>query len=447
MKRKISAVVVSLAMTVSLLTGCGSASTNQTSNNGVDETVVEDTENAVDAEVGDTETSEVEEAVPATVYEAVSAPTSYVSEAQMAMADQWAASDESSIAAVMRKASRGEDITIAVLGGSITQGTISNGSKDSEVEEKKMYAEIFHDWWTTTYPDVNVNFVNAGIGATDSYLGVHRVQKDVLDYNPDMVIIEYSVNDSGDNSCKIAYDNLIRKIALSESSPAILLLFMAQTNGSSAQGTHCLVGFSYQMPMLSYKNVIDDMMETGEYTANELAGDQVHPTALGHRITGEIIWKYLNSIYENQDTYEEPKPFDFPVNTFEKFAGTTAILDSETIEPSDMGTFEKSNVFYQFNNDWSTSTPGGEITFNINCRNLGIMYYCQTNGAGAVYDVIVDGVSVNSLNADFSGGWGNYAATKEVYASDEAAEHVVTLKQKENSAGDEFTILGLLVTE
>ena len=109
-------------------------------------------------------------------------PTDYVSEELYLSADQWASCDDAALAAVMRKAEAGEPVTIACIGGSITQGTISNGTDDSQVSPKKSYADIYFSWWEQTFPDTEFTFINAGIGATDSYIGVHRVQKDVLDF-------------------------------------------------------------------------------------------------------------------------------------------------------------------------------------------------------------------------------------------------------------------------
>lgn len=373
-------------------------------------------------------------------------PTDYVTAEQMALADPWNGSDESAIAQVMRKAESGEKVTIAVLGGSITQGTISNGSSDKKVKHRQTYAEIFHDWWKETFPNTPIEFINAGIGATDSYLAVHRVQKDVLEHDPNLVLVEFSVNDSGSNSHKISYDNLIRTMLLQQDAPAVLLLFMAQTNGSSAQNIHALVGFHYSLPMVSYYNVISDMMEKGNYTASELSGDVVHPSALGHRITGEVLWKYLNSIYESSESYPAPDKFEMAPFTKDKYVTNPHILDSKSIAPTDMGTFHESSVYHHFPNNWSTK-EGGEITFEITCRNLGILYYCQTDGKGGQFEVLVDGEVMTVLNADFSGGWGNYAQSQECYTSDTAATHTVTIRKRTDSTGDCFTLLGFLVSE
>jgi lysophospholipase L1-like esterase len=354
--------------------------------------------------------------------------------------------DNAAIAAVMKKAAAGEKVTIACIGGSITQGTISDGADDDKVEFETCYADLFHQWWTDTFPDTEIDFINAGIGATDSYLGVHRVQEDVLDYDPDLVLVEFSVNDDSSNFYKTSYDNLVRSIYQADSSPAVMLLFMGQTNGSTSQEQDILVGFNYETPMVSYINVINDMMDTGVYTAEQLSGDTVHPSALGHAIVGEILWKYLNNVNAYRDTYEEPEAFDAAPVTSDKYVNAQ-ILDNQSITPDDLGDFAESSKFSSFPNDWTCEEGEGNLTFTVICKNLGLIYYRTTNGKSGQFEVYVDGEKVKTLDADFSGGWGNYAQTDEVYTSDEAAEHTVVIKKAEDSTGDIFTVLGLLVSE
>lgn len=354
------------------------------------------------------------------VRETVAPLTSYVTEEEWEAADMGQEKNNAAVAAVMKKAANKEDITIACIGGSITQGTISNGTADKEVGFKKSYVELFSRWWTDTFPETKINVINAGIGATDSYLGVHRVDEDVLSYNPDLVLVEFSVNDAGSNRARINYDNLVRKILLADNHPAVMLLFMGQTNGSNAQTSHALVGFQYGLPMISYCNVIQKMMDDGQYTAKELSGDTTHPSALGHAITGELLWKYLNSVYENCDSYPEPAVFDKPAFTNEKYLHAT-ILPAEDVKVNE--------------------------PFTVTCSSLGLEYRRTIDGNGGQFGVYVDGEYVGSINTDFSGGWGNYAAAEEIFSADETKEHVVEIKEMEGYEGKSCEILGILISE
>lgn len=377
--------------------------------------------------------------------EVVPAWTDYLTEDDIATASPWKSADASSLAAAMKKAEAGEPVTVACIGGSITQGSISVGTRDSEIAERHCYADIFFAWWKKTFPNSSITAINAGIGGTDSYLGVHRVQQDVLDYHPDIVLVEYSVNDGDNITYKKSYDNLLRRILLSEDQPAVLLLFMAQTNRTSAQNTHALVGFNYELPMISYKNLMEDLFDTGRFTIEELSGDESHPSVLGHAIVGEMIWKYLNDIYADVDSYGEPQPFDKKALTKESYLDSE-LLGSADITPEELGTFFNRDTMNGWDGVWTTTEGNGEIKFKVTCKNLGILFYRTTSAEMGTYEVYVDGEWKGNLNAYFKEGWGSYAYSQEVYTSNEAAEHEVVIKKAENSEGDDFTLLRLMIS-
>lgn len=424
-----------LLLLAALLTGCGAADT--------DGDASAETPDAYEEQIPETDSAETDSAEEA---DALTAPTAFLADTDMALADMWAGCDDRAVAAVMRKAAAGEDVTIACIGGSITQGTVSNGSKDSEVGTKKAYAEYFFDWWRTRFPDTTFTFVNAGIGATDSYLGVHRLKKDVLSKEPDLVLVEYAVNDANDAFYKKSYDNLLYNLLTEEDAPAVMCLFMAQTNGATAQTNEVLVGYHYSVPMLSYANVIADMMETGRYSAKELSGDEVHPSALGHAVTGEILWNYLNEVYSARDTLEAPEDAA-DVEALTKAVYRNAdILDGSNITPSAYGDFTEETVCQQFTDGWGCNGEGG-IVFQASFSRLGILYYATVEGKSGQFEVLIDGEAVRTVNADFSGGWGNAIKATEVYASDEVAEHTVELRRSADSTGDIFHLLGLMTAE
>lgn len=439
MKKRIHTVVM-LGMVIGTMllaaTGCGKTkNSDNTEDTGTDASIGTDTETVTG----------LSEAPENGAQPELWTPADYVSDELMAEADMWQSCDDTALAAVMRKAEAGEAVTICCIGGSITQGTISDGTSDSLIENKKCYADLFFSWWEHTFPDTEFKLINAGIGATDSYLGVHRVQKDVLDDHPDLVLVEFSVNDSDGIFYKKSYDNLVRKIAQSDSAPAVMLLFMGQTNGVSAQQSHVLVGFNYKLPMISYGNVINAMLENGIYTEKELSADTLHPSALGHTIAGEILSKYLNAVYLQRNDYAEPAPFDFEPLTKQSYADA-GLLDSTDISVDSPGSFREEKSFDAFPNGWLCSEGEGELTVTLKCRNLGILYCKETDQTGGQFDVYIDGERVQTLDADFTGGWGRYADAKEVFVSEEETEHTIMIRKAEGSTGDVIAILGFLVS-
>ena len=76
-----------------------------------------------------------------------------------------------------------EEVRIAYLGGSITA---------QEGWRPKTLA-----YFQKAFPKAKVSQINAAIGGTGSDLGVFRLKQDVLDLKPDLLLVEFAVNDGG----------------------------------------------------------------------------------------------------------------------------------------------------------------------------------------------------------------------------------------------------------
>ncbi|MBN2712820.1 MAG: SGNH/GDSL hydrolase family protein [Planctomycetes bacterium] len=97
------------------------------------------------------------------------------------------------------KLKSGEKVTIAYFGGSITA--------------QPGYRVKSAEWLHTRYPKASIVEVNAAIGGTGSDLGVYRMDDDVLINKPDMLFVEFAVNDahSSEESVVHAMEGIVRK--------------------------------------------------------------------------------------------------------------------------------------------------------------------------------------------------------------------------------------------
>ncbi|MFI5382277.1 MAG: SGNH/GDSL hydrolase family protein [Tepidisphaerales bacterium] len=84
---------------------------------------------------------------------------------------------------VLAKLEAGGEVRVGYIGGSITAQA---GWRPQTLELLKKQ-----------YPKANVTEINAAIGGTGSDLGVFRHQRDILDHKPDLVFVEFAVNDAG----------------------------------------------------------------------------------------------------------------------------------------------------------------------------------------------------------------------------------------------------------
>ncbi len=107
-----------------------------------------------------------------------------------------------------------ENFVIGFIGGSLTQG---GGTWIGAV--KRIFME--------KYPDKNIITLNAGIGGTGSDMGAVRYEKDILSHNPDLVFIEFAINDKGadDKVMRANMESMIRRSLECEKIPCIIFLY------------------------------------------------------------------------------------------------------------------------------------------------------------------------------------------------------------------------------
>lgn len=344
------------------------------------------------------------------------------------------------LAAAMQRAESGKPVTIGVIGGSITQGSSASSSQEN-------YAFLNTKWWAEAFPQCSgLNFVNAGIGATGSYIGVHRVAEDLLAQNPDVVVVEFSVNDTDAAFNLGTYDSLVRKILNAENQPAVILLFMCQENNTTLAETHKQIGEAYDLPMISYQQAVMPEIEKGTFTWTDIAADNIHPNSNGHGIVGELLWNYYNSVYAQLDTIDTSDlSFTAEPVTADRYA-EAELLNSTEITPTENIGFAEADLMYQFPSGWQATEAGASLTFAVDARNIGILYYRTIDGKSGEYTVYIDGQLADTLDGNFADGWGNYAEAAEVYTSDAKATHTVTIQCKEGETACQFGVLGLLVS-
>ena len=201
------------------------------------------------------------------------------------------------------KARRGEDVTVAFIGGSITQGA------GAIPINTKCYAyQIYQGLcdYLGKGTDENIHYRKAGVGGTPSELGMIRYERDVLRMQedgritedlPDIVVVEFAVNDEGDETKGECYDSLVRKILLQENNPAVILLFAVFADDGNLQERLSPVGRAYDLPMVSAKDaVVEQFYRKGEermVSKNQFFYDCYHPTNVGHRIMSDCVMYYI----------------------------------------------------------------------------------------------------------------------------------------------------------
>lgn len=193
------------------------------------------------------------------------------------------------LAAVLRKAEKGEPITLAAIGGSITAG----GDKTKDATNR--YIAQVTEWFKKTFPNTQVKFVNAGIGGTNSVFGAMRVERDILEAKPDLVIVEWAVNNKDGVWFRESYEGVLRKILNQPQHPAVIQLFFMHKDGESDQPWQEMLGRHYGLPMVSFRDAMFPEISTGRITWESLYADEVHPKDEGHLAASKLLIHLLEA--------------------------------------------------------------------------------------------------------------------------------------------------------
>lgn len=342
---------------------------------------------------------------------------------------------------VLRKAKAGGEITVAYIGGSITEGLTAGA--------EKCWARLSYEWLCETFPDATIHYVNAGMSGTPSTLGVIRAERDVIaPYgDPDLVFIEFAVNDGQDGLSKNAYESLVRRMLSLGGDTAVVLLFTVLKNGYSCENAHMKpIGEHYELPMISVGTPLNDEFASGRTPWEKYSDDESHPNEWGHVLVKDFVAHYFETVLDGMDETGEAKPIG-DVASVEPLYGSdytnVHFLDRGNLTPISLGEYDaERETISQFPNGWTRK--GGEnegIEFEITCKDLFVVYQCNKSKKFGTAEVFVDGEAVSTVNSSSEDGWNNPVA-QLIYSSDEVGTHTVTFKMAEGQEDSYFGILG-----
>lgn len=359
------------------------------------------------------------------------------------------------------KAKRGEDVTIAYIGGSITQGA---GAKPIHTECYAYQSYLrFKELFGQEGKD-HIHFIKAGVGGTPSQLGIIRYDRDILRdgaAKPDIVVIEFAVNDAGDETKGNCYESLALKALAGDHEPAVILLFSVFVNDWNLQDRLSPVGYHYDLPMVSVKDAVTDQFRLTKDEGNIISKRQFfydiyHPTNDGHRVMADCI-AYLFEVADKSERMDTPLDLDQPPKIGRDFVSIRLLdrkdgYDGAVIEEGSFSGLDKDLQMVemddqaqpspQFPHNWMYEPDTGNQSFRmtIKCKSLMAVFKDSGRGDFGKADVYVDGKHVRQYDPHAIN-WTHCNAVL-LFNEEESAEHVIEIKMAPGDEDKRFTILG-----
>jgi hypothetical protein len=249
---------------------------------------------------------------------------------------------------VMAKLSKGEPVAISYLGGSITA---QNG-----------WRVFSRDWLQKKYPNAKITGIHAAIGGTGSDLGVFRVEKDALAAKPDLLFVEFAVNDASAPNDRIVkgMEGIVRKTWRLLPTTDICFVYTVTFRDSPDLGSGKMkrstsmmeaVADYYGIPSINMGLEVARMekagkliMKSDDAPVTRVSGDELNESAqLGTDAQGRIIFS-KDGVHPYPET-GHVLYMQALTRSFEKLPGVGAVGAHALIEPLSSDNWEAAVQF------------------------------------------------------------------------------------------------------
>ena len=356
----------------------------------------------------------------------------------------------------IQKAKTGKPIVIAYLGGSITCGEITSPVSGTNAVNKfynyTNYNPEKDSWRAKTFEWLRNNFeqkpgqfrqINAAIGGTPSLLGAYRLEQDVLSENPDLVFVEFAVNDN--DLAKLTFDNpnatrsILRTTCsiierLRKKNPNVAIFMPLSTHRVLGKSVHTpweknldlshdqtlLSAEFLKIPYVSLRKAFYDNPKNGKtdpfYDGPDSPGNFVHPSPHGHHAYAEAVKKSLAKIFKTKNfDFKLPKKkrkFLKPSPIIPKFILPETLLKySKGWKVKNLDTCETPILE---NNSCLISYTNGALEYTFKGTAVALWFDSQTKGILEIYlDGKMIGIYTNGVKTkgDFQGRFCSLADT------------------------------------
>lgn len=289
------------------------------------------------------------------------------------------------LANVLAKAKKGEDITIVGFGGSITQGMLASVVKNR-------WLNLTVQWLKEKIPRSKITVVNLGIGATGSNIGVFRFDSAISKYRPDLIFVEFSVNDRGADNATETFEGLIRKILKYPGNPAVFVVVTCDSLLRNCEEAHLPVIQYYHLPMVSMKKelTINPNLDIPKIFFD---ADGIHPNDNGHKLIADLIIKYMEKTLQKIEYIPKPLKSDMYEDTY--------LLNAENTKPlKNEGWNIGGSKGIWYGQWWESSSSGNILEIETaKCKGIGILVHSYSAA-----NISIDGEISKEINAE-QGKW------------------------------------------
>lgn len=323
----------------------------------------------------------------------------------------------------LQNALKKDRVSVAFAGGSITKGW--DGSKHLD----KNYTDYVTDYLKKLFPEKQFDSANLSTESANSFIGLSITDKVIEETAPDIVFIEYAVNNECGHDHIVSYESLVKRMLSLPSEPAVILIFLINQSLYTSQGYMKRIGTHYDLASVSVADSMKKMLDEG-FDWSVYSDDVIHPNVWGHRFIADCVINALElSINKSPDILHEiPEPlFSLDYKDYRSFGSTSGNMHSQGFEEiacPEYGEFFQSGIRYQ------SGAGNAAVRFEGEFKTLFAAYVHDKTDRFSDADILIDGEKKAVLQGRSIYGWGN-VNLRNVFSFDVKGKHSVELKVRD----------------
>jgi lysophospholipase L1-like esterase len=195
-----------------------------------------------------------------------------------------------------QRARDGETLSVVFLGGSLTWGAQATDPLLTS------YRALTMRKLEQTFPKAHFRFGDAAIGGTGSQLAAFRLERDVLAREPDLVFLDFTINDGAYEEPPpnrlASYESLVRRL-VERGIPVVQVVLPAKRDvllnppARPLDAYHKTIGSVYGLPLADAVALVQQRVREGKTTPDQLwdlPEDSTHPGDAGYDLYAEAAW-------------------------------------------------------------------------------------------------------------------------------------------------------------